>query len=245
MARNIGEIFQKETKYDREKMPAGSLDWDKKPDSYKEYPDAITVKLERPKKCGDMSLHEALLRRKSLRRYLDVPVSSDALSCLVWASSGIQRKEMGLEFRTTPSAGALYPIETYLVVNEVEHIEQGIYHYNVKDHVLEELKRGNSSDVTAQASLGQMMCAKAAVVIIWTAVFERSRWKYQQRAYRYVYLEAGQMAQNLALASTSLGLGCCQVGAFFDNEVNQIIGVDGTNESVVYMSVIGQTGMYV
>ena len=245
MAENIGEKFQRTTKYVRRNMPQGSLDWDNKPASYKEYPHAKKVLLSKPKNFTEMTLYEALLRRKSQRRFLKVPLSMDVLSCLVWASSGIQRREMGLEFRTAPSAGALYPIETYLIVNMVEGLSQGLYHYNVRHHCLEEMKLGDLRNSIAQAALGQLMFARAGVVIIWTAVFERSGWKYQQRAYRYVYLDAGHMAQNLALASTSFGLGCCHVGAIFDDEVNMIIGVDGTKESALYMSVIGQTGMYV
>lgn len=245
MAGKIGERFQTETQYDRRQMPAGYIDLDKKPEMYKEYPQAKTIKLIKPEKCGDMSLYETILGRKSLRRFIDVPVSLDAISCILWASSGIQRKETGFEFRTTPSAGGLYPIETYLVVNNVEELNQGVYHYNVKLNHLEELKLGDFREAIARAALGQVMCASAAAVVLWTAIFERSVWKYRQRAYRYIYLEAGHMGQNLALTATSLGLGSCQVAAFFDNEVNEIVGIKNTDESVLYMSVIGQTGMFV
>jgi SagB-type dehydrogenase family enzyme len=80
---------------------------------------------------------------------------------------------------------------------------------------------------------------EAPVVFIWTAVFQRTKWKYGQRAYRYIYLDAGHIAENLALAAVSLGLGSCQIGALFDEEINQIIGVDGKEESVLYMTVAG------
>jgi SagB-type dehydrogenase family enzyme len=83
------------------------------------------------------------------------------------------------------------------------------------------------------------MCRDAPGAFVWTAIFERSKWKYKQRAYRYVYLDAGHIAQNLALAATSIGLGSCQIGAIFDDEVNAIIGVDGINESAIYLSVVG------
>ncbi|MDT8273779.1 MAG: SagB/ThcOx family dehydrogenase, partial [Desulfomonilia bacterium] len=221
------------------------LDWNKKPALYKEYPGAKKVSLSQPELCGDMTLHEALLRRKSLRRFVDTVITKESLSCLLWACSGIQRKEMGFEFRTAPSAGALYPIETYLVAHRVESLGGGVYHYNVKHHLLEELRQGDFRSDIAKAALGQLMCAHAAAVFIWTALFERSQWKYKQRAYRYVYLDAGHIAQNLGLAATSLGLGCCHVGALFDDEVNRIIGVDGIRESVLYMSVVGHTGVFV
>lgn len=245
MAKMIGERFQQETKYERWRMPEYSIDWNKKPLPYKHYPNAVKIAMETPKRCGDMSLFEALLRRKSLRRFVDVAMNRESLSCILWASSGIQRNEMGFDFRTAPSAGGLYPIETYVITHRVEGIDPGIYHYHVKGHALEEIKKGDFRPIIAQAALGQTMCAQASVVIAWTALFERSSWKYRQRAYRYVYLDVGHMAQNLALACTSLGLGSCQVGALFDDEVNDILGVDGTSESILYMSVVGHTGMYV
>lgn len=241
----IGEKFQRYTKYDRKRMPRGSLDLNRKPAMYKEYPGARKISLSPVERCGDMSLHEALLRRKSLRRFVEAPISLDAVSCLLWSSSGIQRKEMGFAFRTTPSAGALYPIETYAVANSVNDIEQGVYHYNVRHHLLEELALGDFREEIADAALGQRMCAGAAACIVFAGLFERSAWKYRQRAYRYIYLDAGHMAQNLALASASLGLGCCHIGSMFDDEVNEIIGVDGAREGVVYMSVVGHPGMYV
>ncbi|MFY9398598.1 MAG: SagB/ThcOx family dehydrogenase [Desulfomonilia bacterium] len=245
MDERIGERFQRETMYDRRRMPRGSIDLDEKPPLYKTYPQARKVPLPPLERCGDMSLHEALLRRKSLRRFLDAPISLENLSCLMWASSGIQRREMGFAFRTAPSAGALYPLETYVVATRVSGLEPGVYHYQVKAHQLEELKAGDFSEDMARAALGQEMCSSAAVLVIYTAIFRRTVWKYRQRGYRYVYIEAGHMAQNLALASISMGLGCCHVGALFDGEVNEILGVDGIEESVVYLSALGQTGMYV
>ena len=83
------------------------------------------------------------------------------------------------------------------------------------------------------------MCADSSVVFIWTAVFRRSKWKYSQRAYRYIYLDAGHISQNLALAATSITCGSCQVGAFFDDEINSILDIDGTNESTICLSVVG------
>jgi SagB-type dehydrogenase family enzyme len=84
------------------------------------------------------------------------------------------------------------------------------------------------------------MLEEAACVFIWTAIIERSKWKYRERAYRYIYLDAGHIGQNLYLAATGLGLGCCTVGAFFDEEVDQLIGVDGKNEISIYLGAIGR-----
>ena len=91
----------------------------------------------------------------------------------------------------------------------------------------------------AHSALDQDMAYSANVVFVWTALFERSKWKYKQRAYRYVYLDAGHIAENLALAAVSLGLGTCQIGALYDEEVNALIGIDGERESILYMSTVG------
>lgn len=126
------------------------------------------------------------------------------------------------------------------MVSDVSDLNPGIYHYLVQKHELETLKKGKFTREMVRAGMGQEMLGKAAVTFVWTAIFERSKWKYRQRAYRYVYLDTGHIAENLALAATSLGLGSCQIGALFDDEVNLIIGVDGIEESVLYMSTVGQ-----
>ena len=235
----IGNNFQEETKYYRDKMSGKPLDWASKPKLYKDYPDCQTVELPDIQPLSDTSLYDVLKNRRSVRNYHNKPISKEILSYLLWASTGISRREGGYEFRTAPSAGALYPIETYLVVNNVEEINPGVYHYNIQNHYLELLKEGDYAVETAKAALGQKMCVESSVVFIWTAIFQRMKWKYGQRAYRYIYLDAGHIAENLALSATSLELGSCQIGALYDNEVNQIIDVDGTEESVIYMSVVG------
>jgi SagB-type dehydrogenase family enzyme len=206
---------------------------------YKTYPKNKKIPLEQVTDLSKMKLSEAIQKRKSIRDFSDKPISKKFLSHLLWASTGIQRIEQGYEYRTAPSAGALYPIETYLVVNNVESIEQGIYHYDIQNHQLEQLKQGDFGSDISNAALGQTMCHDAAVVFIWTAIFNRSKWKYDQRAFRYIYLDAGHIAENLALVSTALELGSCQVGALFDDEVNKLISIDGKEESVVYMTAVG------
>lgn len=241
MLNGTGDEFQRSTKYAREKHLGGLLDWANKPETYKEYPSAMKIQLSRKLPYETLSLMETIKKRKSVRSFVPEPLSIGELSFLLWASTGTQRTEKGYEFRTAPSAGALYPIETYVVVNNVEDLEKALYHYSIRTHSLEKLKTGNFGEKTAHAALGQKMCVNAAIVLIWTAVFNRSKWKYAQRAYRYVYLDTGHIAQNLALSATSIGLGSCQIGAFFDDEINQIIGVDGAEESVLYLSVVGHS----
>ncbi len=240
MAANVGDDFQRETKYTRDSLQAHRLDWQKRPETYKEYPEAERIVLPAAEKLGVKPLDEVLRLRRSVREYSSEPISLDELSYLLWASNGIVRREQGFEFRTAPSAGALYPIETYIVANYVEGLKQGLYHYSVRRHCLEMLKAADLRIKIAQAALGQEMCAECGAVFAWTAVFERSKWKYRQRAYRYIYLDAGHIAQNLALAAVAIGLGSCQIGALFDDEVNAILGVDGESESIVYMSAVGR-----
>jgi SagB-type dehydrogenase family enzyme len=239
VADGVGDRFQQETKYHPGKPFGSGPDWAARPEAHKEYPQARSIALPLPEAGRKTPLDEALRARRSVREYASRPITLDQLSYLVWAADGIQREEHGCEFRTAPSAGALYPIETYLVANRVEGLESGVYHYDVREHALDPIRKGDFSAQTAQAALGQEMCAGAPVVFVWSAVFQRSRWKYAQRAYRYVYLDAGHIAENLALAAVSLGLGSCQIGALLDDEVNRIIEVDGVEESVVYMTCVG------
>jgi len=239
MIKAIGDKFQQNTKYSRYSMGGGGLDWNNKPNSYKNYPNSKKIILDKPKNLSVLTLNDVLKKRRSIRNFSEKPITKKQLSYLLWASTGIQREEKGFKFRTAPSAGALYPIETYLVINNVKEIPKGIYHYSVKDNSLEQLKTGDFSIDIYKAALDQVMCRDSAVVFIWTAIFNRSKWKYGERAYRYIYLDAGHIAENLALASTSLSLGSCQIAALFDDEVNEIINVDRENESVIYMSVVG------
>ncbi len=240
---NIGDRYQQETKYDRQKMTGTGLDWENQPEVYKKYPNAKKIELLKPMvpdNIEPMTLDQALRTRRSVRQFSRVPVTVEQLSYLLWASTGLQRKEMGYEFRTAPSAGALYPIETYIVCNNVKDLPAGVYHYNIKDHLLEQIELGEFGKAISFAALNQGMCAKAAVVFVHTAVFQRSKWKYKQRAYRYIYIDAGHIAENLALATVALGLGSCHIGAIFDDEANKIISVDGKKESVIYLTVVGK-----
>ena len=116
----------------------------------------------------------------------------------------------------------------------------GIYHYAVETHDLEQLKQGDFRAAIARAALDQEIAYFANVVFVWTAIFERSKWKYKQRAYRYIYLDAGHCAQNVALGAVALGLGSCQIGALYDDEANALLGVDGLTESTIYMTVVGK-----
>ncbi|MBN1109248.1 MAG: SagB/ThcOx family dehydrogenase [Methanomassiliicoccales archaeon] len=234
----VGDTFQRETVHRRDRLIGRYLDWDRKPGTYKSYPESPRVALleaERP----STTLDHVLRVRRSVRDFERRAIPLQELSYLLWASTGITRRERGYEFRTAPSAGALYPVETYMAVNDVTEVPPGIYHYSIRDHALEQVRRGRMGEELARAALDQGMCARAPLVLIWTVLFERSKWKYDQRAYRYLYLDAGHVAQNLALAAVALGLGSCQIAAMYDEEVNELLGVDGAEESAIYLSAVG------
>ena len=138
-----------------------------------------------------------------------------------------------------PRQGLLYPVETYLVINDVAGIPQGVYHYNVEEHCLEQVREGDYRVTVARAALDQKIAYEANLVFVWTAVLERCKWKYKQRAFRYIYLDAGHIAQTVALAAVALDLGSCQIAALYDEEVNDLLGVDGTEETAIYLTVVG------
>lgn len=234
--------FQEKTKYRRGSLPKGRLDWTTRPSKYKDYEGAEKISLNDPQEIElneKDSLNTALNKRRSVRDFSPYPLNVDEISYLIWATAGIQRERSG-EYRTAPSAGALYPIETYVIINRVSGIEEGIYHYDIREHGLELIRSGDYGRRLARASLDQRMCEEAAAVIALTGVFDRCKWKYRQRAYRYIYLEAGHMAQNLALSAASLGLGTVQIGALYDDEVNSLLEIDGETESILYLNAVGR-----
>ncbi|MBP1734321.1 MAG: nitroreductase [Deltaproteobacteria bacterium] len=242
MKPGIGNKFQEETKYTPERIGGYTLDWEAFPDQFKNYESPLAViALPQPEFTGDPDLWKALYRRRSRRVYRpEESLPLVALSALLWATQGITEKHGDSLFRAAPSAGGLFPVETYLNVRLVEGLETGIYHFRPGRFDLEFLKRGEFSRPLAAAALGQGIVATAQVTFVWSAALPRSKWKYRQRAYRYIYLDAGHICQNLYLAGEALGLGICAIGAFFDDHVNDIIGIDGNEETAIYMATVGK-----
>lgn len=236
-----GERFQEETKYTLENITGHFLDWDRMPERYKSYPESIPkFPLPKPEFGKSVNIWETFARRRSVRNYaFDSVMPLGTLSNLVWATQGITAATGNYQFRSAPSAGGLFPIETYLFARAVEGLARGFYHFRPASFDLELVREGDYGRSLAEAALGQRMVAEAQVVFIWTAVVERSKWKYRQRAYRYIYLDVGHIAQNLYLAGTAAEIGICGVGAFFDDRVNSLIGVDGTEETTLYLASVG------
>lgn len=237
----IGRRFQDETKYTPEKLGSYSLDWENMPDPYKNYPSSLAkAKLPEPHIPEPANVWQLFFSRRSVRDYSAArSLPLELLSSLLWATQGITSKEGDHYFRSAPSAGGLYPVETYIFARAVEGLEPGIYHFRPHMFDLELLERGSLARQLAAAALGQDLILDAQVTFIWTAIIERGKWKYRERAYRYIYLDAGHAAENLYLAGTSLELGVCAIGAFFDDQMNGIVGVDGVEETVIYMATVG------
>ena len=209
-----------------------------KPPLYKTYPGSQKVKLPKPEYRG-ITLEEAIENRRSIRNYSSEPITKAQLSQLLFAAQGVTGKTYGTALRTAPSAGALYPFEIYAVVNNVQDLPRGIYHYSVLDHALELVKAGDFRRRITNAGLEQEMLGDAAVTFVLSAIFDRVRHKYGERGYRYTYIEAGHISQNIYLQSVSLGLGSVCAGAFLDEKVNQLIDVDGRMEAAVYLHAVG------
>jgi len=232
----IGEKFQQETKYARlSDRPERAIPTVRGP-----RPQGDLIDLPEPDLPKGPSIWETLLKRRSTRDYSRTPLSLQELSNLLWATQGVTAEADLPWYRTAPSAGALHPIDTYLVINRVRELRPGIYFLHVGKFRLEMQKEGDFARQTAEAALGQDMVAEAAVVFIWVAVILRSRQKYRQRAYRYIYLDCGHIGQNLYLAAGAMDLGCCGIAAFFDDEVNSLINVDGREETAIYLAAVGR-----
>jgi SagB-type dehydrogenase family enzyme len=240
----VGEVFQEETKYTPERLSGHFLDWRNQPDPFKSYDNPLArVSLPQSTFAGGEDLWKLLSRRRSRRDYRrGDAISLENLSLLLWATQGITARYGDTLFRTAPSAGGLFPVETYLNVRAVEGLDQGIYHFRPHKFDLELLRKGDFAREFAQTALDQEVVYDAQATFIWSALVARSKWKYRQRAYRYIYVDAGHIAQNLYLAGEALGLGVCAIGAFYDDQANGIIGLDGIEETVIYMGTVGVRG---
>lgn len=217
------------------------LNWGQEPPLYKAYPDAQQIELPEysdPASITTLNLATAIATRRSHRRYnVQSQLSLHQLSQLLFLAQGITWDER--EFRTVPSSGALYPLEIYPIVHRVNGLEPGLYHHAVQAHKLELVKAGDLRQPLIRAGLNQDFLGEAQVCFVVSGIFQRTRWKYHERTYRYVLMEAGHLGQNLYLAATAMGLGVCGIGAFFDDPLNQLLGIDGKEEAALYLVTVG------
>lgn len=183
----------------------------------------LEVKLPQPRPSGEMSLEEALAARRSVRSYQDEALSLTELSQLLWAAQGITAHWGG---RTAPSAGATYPLEVYAVVGEVTGLEAGVFHYRPDGHLLVRRKAEDLRGELASAALGQGWVREAPVSLVIAARYERTTGRYGERGVRYVHIEVGHVGQNIYLQAEALGLGTVIVGAFDDQDVKTLLGIE-------------------
>ena len=197
------------------------------------------IKLPEPRYESETSVEEALSKRRSIRDYSGENLTLNEVSQLLWAAQGITAPPWG--GRTAPSAGALYPLELYVVVGDVEGIDKGVYKYSREEHELEKVKEGDIRAELAEAAGGQECVRDAAIDIVFTAVYERTTRKYGERGIRYVHMEAGHAAQNVYLQAVSLDLGTVVTGAFMDDRVKELVNA-GEQEKTLYIMPVGRKG---
>jgi SagB-type dehydrogenase family enzyme len=237
---DVGEVYHEWSKPKLLSLLGTVANWGQQPDLYKEHADVERISLPRPGDAGGLLTEDAIKRRRSIRDYSRESMTLDEVSRVLFFTGGITAERWGHKLRAAPSAGALYPIEIYPIVHRVTGLRAGLYHYGVRDHTLSILKSGNLSGQIVRHGLMQEFLGQANLVFVFTAIFQRLRWKYQERTYRYALLEAGHLGQNLYLVATSMGMGACAVGAFLDDGLNGLLGVDGQREAAIYMLAVGK-----
>jgi SagB-type dehydrogenase family enzyme len=198
---------------------------------------AEMIKLPQPKYDSQFSIEKTLLERRSVRNYKDEALTLAEVSQLLWAAQGITDKANGL--RTAPSAGALYPLETYLVAGKVTGLPSGLYKYKPRGHELEKIADGDKRAELSKAALGQSSVKEAPVVIALSAVYARITGKYGDRGIRYTDMETGHVGENVALQAVALGLGTVMVGAFNDDAVKKVLGLPAEEEPL-YLIPVGK-----
>ncbi len=213
------------------------------PQPIKRYPKARQLALPAPAIHGEFP--RVLLERRTWRQFSKRPVTLDLVGNLLGSTWGVRRwvdvpKVGRVAAKTSPSGGALHPIEAYVVARNVEGLNAGIYHYSGADHRLELLRRGASSREITDYLANQYWYGGAAFVVFMTAVFARTRWKYDYaRAYRAVLIEAGHLCQTFCLTATWLGAAPFCTMAFADSKIEKALGIDGIAESVLYVAGAG------
>ncbi len=239
-----GQIFMEMTRYNRlsradqfKGLPAPSLE--------KLVPkDGKFISLPNPTEISvpNLELRFAIESRRSIREYARDPFTLQDLAYLLWCTQGIlERHEPYATFRNVPSAGGRHAFETYLLINRVNDLEPGLYRYLAFTHRLMVLKVGSDiADRLMEACLKQSIVKKSAVTFIWSCVIYRMAWRYSERAYRLVHLDAGHVCQNLYLAAEQIDCGVCAIGAFDDEIMAALLGIDGAEEFAIYCATVGK-----
>ncbi len=191
---------------------------------------------------GTHDLTTVIGNRQSRRRYdMGKSLSLEELSYLLWCTQGVREVLPHATLRTVPSAGARHAFETYLLVNRVEGLKPGLYRFLATPHKL--IVENNDDSIAEQitaAALDQDMIKRSAVTFIWVADVYRMTWRYVERGYRYLFIDAGHVCQNLYLAAEAINCGVCAIAAFNDDQMNELLDLDGKNLFAVYMASVGK-----
>ena len=247
MTKGIGSRFMEETQYGRfpETDQKRGLPQPPRERVPQEGGMEIPLPLQTSSRLGRASLAEVIERRRSLREYANDPLTLDELSALLWWTQGVQKviPESQVTLRTVPSAGARHAFETYLLVNRVQGLESGLYYFHAATHGLIPVStEAGLADRLEAACLGQASIAASAVTFIWVAIPYRMTWRYGERSYRYLHLDAGHVCQNLHLGAEAIGAGACAIGAFSDEAVNDFLSLDGEDAFAIYLAAVGKRG---
>jgi SagB-type dehydrogenase family enzyme len=212
----------------------------------KPYRDLPKIALPQQLPASRRSLDDVVRQRQGAHSFGPGPVRVEQLAKVLWMSYGVNRDNEGTvyprPFRMIPSGGALYPLELYVQASRVEGLAPGLYHYDPEAHELDVLRQGDESEALARCLVQADLGRSAAAVVLITAVFARSVFKYADRGYRFILLEAGHLAQNATLIGQEMGLATAPIGGYADRDVDRYLGVDGLNESTVYLFLLGQPG---
>lgn len=189
-----------------------------------------------------MDLRTAIEGRKTVRKYTGTSLTLEELTYLLWVSQGVRRvSSRPSTARNVPSAGARHAFETYLLVNRVEGLTAGLYRYAAIENALVNLNvEEGIAERIAHACLDQAQVTGSAATFIWVAVVERMFWRYVERGYRYLHLDAGHVCQNLALGAEQVECAICPIAAFDDEQLNGVLGLDGEDLFVVYLASLGK-----
>lgn len=204
--------------------------------------DASLIELPKIEQVKSIDLDTAIKERQTVRKYDQTPLSLEELSYLLWCTQGVKRvSPRPVTMRTVPSAGARHALETYLLVNNVTGLKPGLYRYIALEHKLMTISlEPDLKEQVVSASGNQIFIRHSALTFIWATTIYRMKWRYGERGYRYIHLDAGHVCQNLYLSAQAVQSGVCAIAAFDDDQLNNVIGLDGTERFVVYMATVGK-----
>jgi SagB-type dehydrogenase family enzyme len=244
MAQGIGHQFMKETRYQylgasdqRKGLPQPPLELD-----YEASQPGIDLPAPLDLPAYQISLTSAIENRRSVRRYAEQALTLEELSFLLWCTQGVKEQiDTYATLRNVPSAGARHAFETLLLVNNVAGLKPGLYRYLAIAHKLLQMSTEEGlADRLTEACLDQPHVKRSGVTFFWIAIPYRMAWRYGERGYRYLHLDAGHVCQNLYLSAEAIGAGVCAIAAFQDQELNSTLGLDGEEQFVIYLATVGK-----